>query len=154
GVRMRVPDSLPPHRIEKTPMGEDLRRRVCDVGVFNQDLRQLRGLVGRAGRRQPQPARVLLLLRKQPMISSTEMSVVEGDADIRGADRKAGRFDLGLSSGFRYIEFLHNESNEARSLICRELGYIESKNLCDLRAEDRLDRDRISDRGFVRSEDF
>ncbi len=98
---MRVPDSLPPHRIEDALISEDLRRRVGDEDVFDQDLRQLRGLVGRAGRRQPQPASVLLLLRKQAMISSSEKSVVKGDDDIRGADRESGRFELSLSSGAR-----------------------------------------------------
>src|SRR5262249_691669 len=96
-IRMRAPHGLAPHRIEDRLIAKDLRRRVADASMLNQELRALRGLVGRACRRQPQPARVLLLLRKQPMISSSEISVIEGDNDIRGADREAGRLDLRLS---------------------------------------------------------
>jgi hypothetical protein len=59
---MCTPGRLAPHRIEEPLIAEDLRRRVIDARVVNQDLRQLRGLVGRASRRQTQPAGVLLLL--------------------------------------------------------------------------------------------
>ena len=89
GVRVCPSDGYAPNFIEDALIAQDYRRRETGTGMLDQNLRALRGLVGRAGRRQPQPARVLLLLRKQAMISSSEISVIEGDDDIRGADREA-----------------------------------------------------------------
>jgi hypothetical protein len=59
---MRASNSFPPHRIEDALTREDLRRRMADRCVFDQDPRQLRGLVDRPGRRQPEPSGILLLL--------------------------------------------------------------------------------------------
>ena len=78
---MSAPNGLEPHLIEDVSVAEQLRRVDADGRVNDQNLRALDRLVGRAGRRQPEPAGVLLFLFGRDAVAVDRAQVLEPERD-------------------------------------------------------------------------
>src|SRR5262249_11918755 len=82
GVRMRASHGLAPRRIKDLLIDQTLRCCPTRASVLNQNPRALRSLIDRAGRRQSQPACVLL-----PLLSSSAVPLDRAKMLQRRRDR-------------------------------------------------------------------